>query len=165
MAAAIMGYTICGENTPDLITQIEPISSSWLLYKVLMNAAVILVVINMYVSVPMQQVPVRDMIIRFLKLDKENNLVLYPASFLFLSAAAMTALVLTNIISILSILGGFCSCFVVVFFPGMSYGLICLKTSKAWGIGILAVTLSITAVGLTSCLLVALETLKVITLD
>jgi Transmembrane amino acid transporter protein len=164
-AAGILGYCIGGNQTPSLITEIKPLDSDWLIFKILMNAAVILIIVNMYVSIPMQQVPVRDMIIRFLKLKKENPLVLYPASMIFLSASALTAMVLTNIISILSIMGGFCSCFIVVFFPGMSYGLLSLPHSKCRAIFVLTVTLCITAVGLTSCLLVALRTLGLINLE
>lgn len=147
---------------PQLMTEIRPLSPNWLPFEILMNFGVVLIIFNMLISITIQQSPGRDMLKLLFKVEKESQFSHYLISIGLLVVSACTAMVLKDIISILSILGGFSSCFVVIFYPGFCYGLLLYKKNKLRAILLLTVTLLFTLAGFSSVMATTLDSFGLI---
>jgi Transmembrane amino acid transporter protein len=163
---ALFGYAINGNFSPELITEIHPIFKDWLVFKILMNLAILFVVVNMIVSIPTLQLPARDQLVRSLNLNPKNILSYTSMTILMLLSSSFTAMVFTNIISVLSVVGGFTSCFILVYFPGFSNAVLHLrKGNKTRAYVIIAGTIFWAIVAFASCILGTLEQFGLVTLS
>lgn len=160
-----MGYAIAGNRVPQLLTEIRPTHSAWVFFDISMNLAVILVAVNMYFTIPIQQIPPRDIILkRVLKASPDNKLAHRSVSVLFLAFSSIVATVFTDITNILSLIGSFCCCFIVVIYPGLCYAKLIKNESRSTYYVVMAETIVISLVSFVSCIVVTLDSLGIYTL-
>lgn len=164
LGMALFGYSISGEASPQLVTEIPPLYRDWLLFRVTMNIAILLVSLHMIVSIPTLQLPARDQLIHLSGLNPDKNVAHVTASLSLVLLSAITAMVFTNLINILSCVGGFTSCFFIILFPGLSNAKVNFQTNKARAIVTVIGTVVLTIFSFLSVALGALDEFGVIKL-
>lgn len=164
-SVAILGYAVNGDLSPQLITQIPPLYTGWILFKITMNIAILLVVIHMWAATPTLQLPARDQLIRTFQLDPENKLTHVCVTLGLLFSSSITAMFFTDIIAVLSVVGGFTSCFFLVVFPGFTNASLHLKKNKKRAYAVIVGTCFFAVLCILSCVLGALDQFGIIELD
>lgn len=156
-SAALFGYMICGEDTPELITQIPNIKPGRINY--LINLAVGILIVNLFFAIPLIIPAGRNMTMEIFKIPLDNRPVAIGISIFYQVLLLILAAFFRSVINLLSILGGFCGCFVVIFFPGISYAILNWHKNRTTALFVASYSLFFTMIGLINAIIIVYQTI------
>lgn len=142
-----------------MITQIPTLEKNWRPFDISMSLAICLIVIHLFFNNPVQLLAGRKVLI----VSKEESLYWRCVfSLLYLGLVGVLASFFSNIVVVFSIMGGFISSLVSLFFPMVCHGSLVYKREKRKAQFIIACGFFWVFIGWTAALLGILSTFKII---